>query len=220
MTVQLTPPHRTIADLIRDLDGIPPHRIRLNPTPGTATEEDCLRVTEKERPCELINGTLVEKTVGAPESFFAMAVGSRLSQFTRTKRLGFVTGTDGLYRMIHGNIREPDVSFTVRERLPNPLPQIGGWCPDLCVEVLSPDNTRAEMDRKRKEYFSSGCRLVWELNPRKRTADVFTNPDSFTRVESGGALDGGDVLPGFTLPLAELFAEFDDYFPSESNDRA
>ena len=91
---------------------------------------------------------------------------------------------------------------------------------DLCVEVLSPDNTKAEMERKRKEYFSSGCRLVWELNPRNRTADVFTNPDSFTRVESGGVLDGGDVLPGFTLPLAELFAEFDDYFPSESNDRA
>src|SRR5436190_12954352 len=152
MTVQLNTPYRTVADVIRELGDIPFHRIRLIPTPGTATEADCLRVTETEYPCELVNGTIVEKTVGAPEAFLASTIGYLLMAFVRHRRLGMVVGAGGLFRMIHGNIREPDVSFTRRDRLPNPLPQVGGWCPDLCVEVLRPDNTRAEMARKRVEY--------------------------------------------------------------------
>ena len=91
--------------------------------------------------------------------------------------------------------------------MPNPIPQIGGWCPDLCVEVVSPGNTAAEMQLKRQEYFASGCQLAWEIDPRTRTAVAYTSAaDAGTVVQT---LDGGTVLPGFTLPLATLFAEFD-----------
>jgi Uma2 family endonuclease len=120
-----------------------------------------------------------------------------------------VNMADAQFRMIHGNIREPDVSFTRRGRVPNPIPQIGGWCPDLCVEILSPSNTRAEMARKRREYFASGCQLVWEIDPRARTADVYTDPNAVTHFDETGTLDGGPALPGFRLPLRDLFAEYD-----------
>ena len=208
------PSTRTVADLLRDLGDIPAHRVRLVPTPGTATEPDCVRVTEKEWLCELIDGTLVEKTVGTRESFLASAVLVRLWGFVTPRRLGMVTGADGMYRMIRGNIREPDVSFTLLDRVALPLPQVGGWCPDLCVEVLSPDNSRAEMAQKRDEYFAAGCRLVWEINPRTRTAEVFTSATDVTRFDDAGTLDGGEVLPGFTLPLRDLFGELEHLNPS------
>jgi len=199
------PPRKTLAELLHDLGDIPAHRVRLYPYPGTATEADAAGGR-----CELIDGTLVEKAMGVPEAFLASLLLQFLGPFVRLNRLGITTCPDGPYRMRRGNLREPDVSYTSKGRLPGALPQVGGWCPDLCVEVLSPDNSKAEMAAKRGEYFPSGCRLVWEIDPRARTAEVYTDPVTYTRLTEADALDGGDVLPGFALPLAELFAAFDD----------
>ena len=71
------------------------------------------------------------------------------------------------------------------------------------------ENTPEEMAIKRQEYFRSGTRLVWEIDPDTRTARVYTAPDAFTDLTATDALDGGAVQPGFTLPLAEVFAELD-----------
>jgi Uma2 family endonuclease len=78
--------------------------------------------------------------------------------------------------------------------------------PDLAVEVLSKSNTRREMKIKREEYFQGGARLVWEINPKKQSARVYTSPNQFQEIGPDGALDGDDVLPGFVLPLKRLFA--------------
>ena len=79
--------------------------------------------------------------------------------------------------------------------------------PDLAVEVLSESNTPEEMERKLREYFLAGVRLVWMIDPRKRAAEIYTTPDAPSgTLDESQALDGGKVLPGFTLPLAELFA--------------
>ena len=201
------PPRKTLAELLHELGGVPAHRVRLYPYPGTATEADADRARPR---CELVNGTLVEKPMGVPESFLASLVLQFIGPFVRLNKLGITTAPDGMYRMSEGNRREPDVSFTHKTRLGGTLPQVGGWCPDLCVEILSPDNTRAEMATKRGEYFRSGCRLVWEIDPRGRTVDVYTDPTTPTRIAETDTLDGGAVLPGFALPLADLFAAFDD----------
>lgn len=218
MSVLLTPsptpetppiPNKTMAELLHELGGIPADRVRLYPQPGTATEADAYWVNERGGHCELVDGTLVEKPVSVPESFLATLISYFLTGFVVPRNLGLVTSPDAMYRMIQGNVREPDVSFTRRDRLPNPLPQVGGWCPDLCVEVLSPSNTKAEMEKKRAEYFAAGCRLVWEIDPRTRSADVYTGPGPATRVDESGVLDGKAVLPGFTLPLRDLFGPLD-----------
>ena len=75
--------------------------------------------------------------------------------------------------------------------------------PDLAIEVLSKSNTPAEMERKRREYFASGARLVWAIDPRSRKATVYTSPDHGTDVTD--TLDGPDILPGFSLSLPWLF---------------
>jgi Uma2 family endonuclease len=76
----------------------------------------------------------------------------------------------------------------------------------LAVEILSPSNTRDEMRRKRQEYFAGGCRLVWEVEPEERTVRVYTSPTRSTLLRENQTLDGGDVLPGFTLPIRRWFA--------------
>lgn len=196
----------TAAEWHRGLGDVPLHRVRMIPPPGTATEADAYRISETERRCELVNGTIVETGMSAPEGFLATLIGYYLNCFVIPHRLGAVIGADAQFRMLHGNLRLPDVSYTRRERMPNPIPQVGGWCPDLCVEVLSPSNTAEEMTIKRREYFASGCQLVWEVEPRTRTAIAYSDADTGTPT---GVLDGGIVLPGFTLPLANLFAEFE-----------
>ncbi len=74
------------------------------------------------------------------------------------------------------------------------------------MEILSPSNTKGEMALKVREYFLAGVRLVWLVDPRKRTVRVYTAPDQSVRLTEGEALDGGDVLPGLRLPLREVFA--------------
>src|SRR5205085_207857 len=86
-------------------------------------------------------------------------------------------------------------------------PSVAGFAPDLAIEILSKSNTRAEMARKRRAYFAGGTRAVWEINPRRRTVTVYTNPISSDRLIETDTLDGGDVLPGFKLRLSELFTD-------------
>jgi Uma2 family endonuclease len=62
------------------------------------------------------------------------------------------------------------------------------------------------MERKRKEYFFAGVELVWEVDPYQRTVSVYTAPDTVTILTERDTLDGGEVLPGFSLRLANLFA--------------
>jgi Uma2 family endonuclease len=216
MTATLEPP-TTVAELQAQLGHIPASRIRLRPTPGTATDDDCLRAGETDRPCELVDGTLVEKAMGTLEGFFGQQIAYALIQFVKPRKLGMVNGEGGYYRLASGNIRLPDASFTRRDRLSGTSP-VSDWCPDLCVEVLNIGNTRAEMRRKRAEYFASGCKLLWVFDRRSRTCEVFANEFECVEVGETGILDGGTVLPGFTLPMAELFADLDEYFPNADRD--
>jgi Uma2 family endonuclease len=80
----------------------------------------------------------------------------------------------------------------------------------LAIEVLSQSNTKREMTRKLREYFDAGARLVWYVDPAARSVAVYAGPSTFTVVGEGSALDGGTVLPGFTLSLKELFSVLDE----------
>ena len=78
--------------------------------------------------------------------------------------------------------------------------------PRLAVEVIGTGNTKKEMERKIREYIDAGVDLVWLIYPRTRTAAIYTAPDQVRHVSKGQSLDGGTLLPGFTLPLRRLFA--------------
>lgn len=205
----------TLADLLAQLGGIAPERVLRHPAPGTATEADvvALRDSLAHRLCELIDGVLVEKAMGFRESYLALALAAILRQFVRQHRLGLVVGADGMMRLFPGRVRIPDAAFVAWDRLPGrrvPTEPIPAVAPNLAVEVWSPSNTSGEMALKRQEYFAAGVQLVWEVYPTSRTVQVFTAPEQSTTFQATDTLDGGSVLPGFTLPLQSLFEELDE----------
>jgi Uma2 family endonuclease len=204
----------TVADLLKKLGNIPPERVHLDPPPGTATEKDVLKMERRRgRLCELVDGTLVEKTMGLAESFLALRIAYFLQAFLEQQDLGILAGEAGTLRLWPGLVRIPDVSFISWDQLPNrripkkPIPDV---YPDLAVEVLSRKNTKAEIDRKLHEYFRSGTRLAWVVDPRKRAVRVYSAPDQFRLLQEDQSLDGGEVLPGLELPLREVFAQLEE----------
>ena len=209
--VPLPPTDWTVADLLDQLGGIPPERVRMTPTPGTATEKDVIALDDRGGPlCELIDGTLVEKTMGVYESWLAMRISHFISSFLDKHPLGIVTGPDGFYKLFGRQVRAPDVTFVRRERLPDgrvPREPIPALSPTLPIEVLSPSNTKREMERKLRDYFDAGAELVWYIDPDTQSATVYTAADKPLKVGPDGVLDGGEVLPGFELSLRRLFSE-------------
>src|ERR1043165_345196 len=171
----------TAAELVRRLGNIPLERICFTPPPGTATERDLLAAMRRsDRLYELVDGTLVEKAMGLSESMIAGRVIQKINNFADEHDLGIAAGEAGTVRLLKGLVRIPDVSFFCWDKLPGrilPFEPIPDLFPDLAVEVLSENNTPEEMDRKLREYFLAGVRLVWMIDPRKRTAEVYTAPD-------------------------------------------
>lgn len=201
-----------IAEWLRSLGNVPLDRIVMDPLPGTATEQDLLRLVEREdRPVELIDGTLVEKPVGWKESQIALVLGAALLAFAKPRRLGFVAGEAGTLRMRGGTVRLPDVSFVSISDIPGgvvpdePIPELP---PTLAVEVISESNTAAEMRLKTKEYFESGSRLVWLVYPKTRSIAVFesASEEPARTLGEGDTLDGAPALPGFSIPVSDIFA--------------
>jgi Uma2 family endonuclease len=204
--------YEDMGELLKRLGNISPKRVCMNPLPGTATERDLIRMHGARRALyELVDGTLVEKGMGHKESVVAVELSRLLANFVTDKDLGYCTGADDLVRVMPKLVRGPDVAFVSWNTRPErviPQEQISTKVPDLAVEVLSPSNTRKEMQIKLKEYFLGGVKLVWIIDPEKRTAEAYTAPDAKTAIPPDGTLDGGSVLPGFSLPLATLFARF------------
>jgi Uma2 family endonuclease len=205
----IAPPDiKTLADLRQRLGGIPLERIWFRPAPGTATEKDVIEAEEREnRLCELVDGTLVEKAMGFEEACVATELVYLVKLYLERNDLGICVGADGMMRIALGLVRIPDVAFITWDRLPGrerPREPVPDLAPDLAVEVLSEGNTKMEMVRKVREYFDAGVILVWLIDPRKRTARVFSSPGKSVVVRADQALDGGDVLPGFVVQLSDL----------------
>jgi Uma2 family endonuclease len=205
----IAPPEiKTLADLRKRLGGIRLDRIWFHPAPGTATEKDVIEAELRgNRLCELVDGTLVEKAAGFEQARLALRLGNVVSSYLDDNDLGVCVDADGMMRITRGLVRIPDVSFISWDRLPgreSPQKPIPDLAPDLAVEVLSDGNTKGEMARKVREYFEAGVVLVWLIDPKKRTARVFSAFERSTLVRADRFLDGGDVLPGFSVKLSDL----------------
>jgi Uma2 family endonuclease len=198
-----------LADLVRRLGDIPLERILLHPIPGSATEKDVIECEAKTGClCELVDGVLVEKAMGYYEDRLGVVLILFLEQFIGEDGPGFVLGTAGMMRTEEVQVRMPDVAFYLWKHFPKrllPRGQILDRRPELAVEILSPKNTRKEMDRKRREYFAGGTKIVWQVYPKTRTVRVYTAVDRFTELGEDDTLDGGKVLPGFALPIKKWF---------------
>jgi Uma2 family endonuclease len=160
-----------------------------------------------DRDFELIAGEIVEKMVSSRRSSaIGVLIAGLMAVHVRQRRLGYVTGADGGYQV--GRERYiPDAAYISKARQPtqpgdayNPQP------PDLAVEVLSPSNDADEVRIKIANYLAAGT-VVWAVHPDKQRSEVYRSGKPPEVLGIGDALDGGDVLPGFTLTVKDLFAD-------------
>lgn len=176
----------TLADRISDLGGVPADRVPLRPPPGEATIDDLIQLKNQEgKTSELVDGTLVEKAKGVRESLLAAVLIQWLRNYLDHSSLRIVLGPDAMVLLFDDTSRAPDVAFYAWSKLPDgkiPDQAVPFIVPDLAIEILSVGNTRAEMARKRREYFHAGVKLVWMIDPRRRTVAVYHAAERVTVV--------------------------------------
>lgn len=160
------------------------------------------------RRLELDEGVIVEMAESSPtNTVIAGLVITALNNFMTPRRLGYVTAPDGGYKLGARKVRQPDAAFIARERVDH-LPVYFEIAPDLAVEIVSPNE---DVLRKVNEYLRAGTPIVWAIYADDTQVYVFTlDDDGNVRGQSFGidaTLDGGDVLPNFTLPVRDIFPE-------------
>jgi Uma2 family endonuclease len=189
------------------------------PGVGPMTVDELLARPDDGWQYELVEGRLVRMPgSGGQASAIAADLVGALREWVKPRRLGVVTGADGTYDLTQpGDTEEtalvPDVAFTRADRVP-PVdsPEFAkAWhlAPDLVAEVVSPNQHHPEMDAKARLYLSAGVRLVWIVWPKSQQVDVWRPVDTSKlaiTLSLHDMLDGLDVLPGFTYPVADLFA--------------
>jgi len=178
------------------------------PPAALLTAEDLLHVRMPNKQVELVRGLLV---VREPPGYRHGEVTARLTKalmdFTDAHDVGRVLAGDAGFTLATNpdTVRGPDVAFIRRERLPHPSPSgYAPFAPDLVIEVLSPGDRPGDTLAKVADWLSAGTRLVWVVDPERRLARVYRADGSETDVTTDGALDGEDVLPGFSGALAAI----------------
>lgn len=163
---------------------------------------------------EIIDGQKVElPPLGWHAGFIASFLQGKLCEFAYARRLGYPV-VEVLFHLslpVDRN-RRPDVAFVSTQRCPRGRPvfnDANAWdvVPNLAVEVISPTDLVDELLERLEEYFRAGVQLVWVIFPRRRVVQVYQSLTRLHGLTAAEVLDGGDVLPGFRLPLAELFFE-------------
>lgn len=202
-------PPVTLVELANRFGDIPATRICMNPPPGQATEEDMLYFQEHEgRLFELVDGTLIEKTMGSFESLIASTIHGLLFIYLRANPIGKSLIADTQLKLRRGAIRLPDVSFLSNERIRQSgfarQQKVAAVAPNLAVEVISEGNSQKEMADKLQEYFRAGTEEVWYIYPETRELHQFTSPAAPT-IHRGDALVSTPLLPGFEMKLLEIF---------------
>jgi Uma2 family endonuclease len=160
---------------------------------------------------ELIRGELKVMSPTKPlHGILCARLAAALINFVEANELGMAFGaeTGFVVEQDPDSVLGVDASFVSRERLAavETFEKFFPFAPDLAVEVLSPSNTVSEIDEKITMYFAAGSRLVWIVKPKQRTIAVYNSPSDVRTLGEHDTLDGGDVLPGFTLKLSKLFA--------------
>jgi len=178
--------------------------------PALMTAEELLHANIPDKRTELVRGVLVvREPPGGRHGSVTMNLALRLGNLGERTGAGQVFAAETGFTLSRGpdTVRAPDVAFVRRERLPEPIP-VGfpEVAPDLVVEVVSPGDRPGEILAKVADWLNAGTRLVWTVDPERRVARVYRHDGSMTVVTASEALDGEDVVPGFTCPLASFLS--------------
>lgn len=207
---------RTLADVFVRLGGVPPHRVLSYPAPGTAWGGDFLDpgITDY-RTVEHVDGILVLKTWDDRKWQIALRVAVGMQRAVDIENTGAIFGPKCRVFLRHDLIRVPDATFVRWDKvedtsqIEHPVEEWLTVIPDIVMEVFSEGNTAREMAIKLGEYAAAGVKLVWYVDPDAKTVTVYPKGRERGKkvLTEADTLDGGKVLPGFALPVKEIFAK-------------
>jgi Uma2 family endonuclease len=180
-------------------------------TTKLVTADELLMMPDDGFNYELVKGELKRvPPTGRGHGSVTMALASPLYQYVRLNQLGQVYAAETGFKLESNpdTVRAPDIAFVRAERIQSEgtTEGYGEGAPDLAVEVLSPSNTKREMVKKVEDYFAAGARLVWIVSPKLRNVTVYRSPTDIATLTEKDTLDGGEVVPGFQIAVAEIFA--------------
>jgi Uma2 family endonuclease len=175
------------------------------------TAEELLLLPDDGSRYELVKGELKRMPpTGDEHGGVTMELAATLYQYVKLNNLGRVYAAETGFKLESDpdTVRAPDIAFVSMERI-QAAGRIQGYrsgAPDLAVEVTSPSNTRREMAEKAKEYFAAGARLVWIVNPKLKSVTVYRSLSDIITLTEKDTLEGDEVVPGFQISVAEIFA--------------
>ena len=160
---------------------------------------------------ELVKGELVKTApAGSEHGKIAMRLGWRLAQHVESQNLGNVYAAETGFQLASNpdTVRAPDVAFVRQERVAEAGEVRGFWpgAPDLAVEVISPGDIYTEVEHKVLDWLQAGTLMVVVVNPRQRIVTLYRSRADIVILTQDDTLDGKDVVPGWSLPIQELFA--------------
>ena len=173
------------------------------------TADDLAKQPDDGTRYELVKGVLQKMPpAGFEHGICAAEIGSKLNIHVKTHKLGYVCGAETGFRIAQNpdTVRAPDAAFVSQSSIERQGIVKGYWdgAPDLAVEVISPGDTYAEVAEKVEEWLTAGCRMVWVINPRRETVEVYRPNVDFTILRRTDTLDGGDVVEGFQCQVQDI----------------
>ncbi len=177
---------------------------------ATLNPKTALRAEQFDYPYELIDGVPTEKQpMGLFANILATYLATAINNFALPRKLGLAIN-ETTYKINEENSRRPDVSYVEFSRLPaleilNSDPPHLECSPNLAVEVVSPSNTFGDIEHRIEEFFATGVQMVWVISPQTRFVYSFSSRTDCRILSESESIDGDTVLPGFSLPLAQLF---------------
>ncbi len=174
------------------------------------TAEDLWKQADDGYRYELVKGIIRRMPpAGFEHGIRAAEIGSLLTVHVKKHKLGFVCCAETGFKISQDpdTVRALDAAFVRQAAIDEQGIPKGYWegAPDLAVEVISPSDTYTEVDEKVDEWLIAGCAMVWVVNPRRKTVEVYRSPEEITVLRGDDILDGGDVIEGFQCRVQELF---------------
>lgn len=160
---------------------------------------------------ELIEGELRQMSpAGHDHGRITMELAVPLGQYVKNAKLGKVYAAETGFKIKSNpdTVIAPDIAFIRQERVEAVGRAKGYWegSPDLAVEVTSPNDTVSELEEKVQAWLGAGAKQVWVISPKLRTVTVYRSLSDISTLTEKDSLDGGEVIPGFSIPVADIFA--------------
>ena len=173
------------------------------------TAEEFARIPNDDYHYELVEGRVVRMSPpGSRHGVLATRIASLLHQHVAAHQLGAVMTCAGAKLAANPDtVREPDIAFVRQDRIPATGVPDGFWpgAPDLAVEITSPGDRPSEIRTKVDDYVARGVRLVWVVDPKKKTVTAHTPQSPPVTLGADDLLDAGDVIPGFSCTVSRIF---------------